>query len=131
MTEKSVDKPSKLVNLILLSISLGLAFLACEIGIRSFGRATTDGDFVFGPITLYPFRLPLVTLTKAVKDYKTNPAVRFRYDPVVGWTNVSSATVTDGLYTYDSNGIRSDTEVSLEKADGCFSRMSPFSHKFD
>ncbi len=94
-------------NIFLFFFLLLVLLIVGETTIRIIGEYDFDGNFHFGKRTLRPYRLPLNTAQKNINQYlKEKNSARVVYDSLLGWTNASNHRSADGMYVYNSLGIR-------------------------
>ncbi len=98
-------------------ISVGLL----ETAIRYWGLNDANGNFVFEDTTLKPYHLPVATTRKVIKEYLASSTSKLMYDPDLGWVPRPNSHSEDGLFHYNSQGIRSSStphEYSLAPQPG-------------
>jgi hypothetical protein len=95
------------IGVLLICCSLLFSFAILEVVIRHSGTYDENGDFLFADRTLKPYHLPVTTTKKLVDEYLSSPSSRLMYDPNLGWTPRPNSQSRNGLYHYNSVGIRS------------------------
>jgi hypothetical protein len=86
--------------------SLLTGLFIAELAIRSLGSYNPDGNFMIFNRTLRPIRPPVASVKRKVEGL-SSPAARTLYDPVLGWAPKPNGNSANGLYRYNSAGIRS------------------------
>jgi hypothetical protein len=84
-------------------VSVGLL----EAAIRYWGSVDANGNFVFEDTTLKPYHLPVATTRKVIEEYLASSTSKLVYDPDLGWAPRPNSHSEDGLFHYNSQGIRS------------------------
>jgi hypothetical protein len=97
---------------VLLMLGLFLALIICETGVRLLSKVDTDGNVTFLSRRLKPFQPPVERLRALVEKSSG-------HDPDLGWAPRPSSESEDGMYRYDSNGIR------VGKEDVAYSLVPP------
>lgn len=102
-------KKELLINLTLMLASLLISFGLAELYLRSQGHYTENGSFVLDDYgTLRPYHLPVDIVRQNVTDYFTRiTETTMIYNPMTGWSPRPNSRSQDGLYDYNSQGIRS------------------------
>lgn len=112
-------KRSTLANAGLVLAPLLLTLVVLEGVVRAFSEYDRDGNAKFVDVSLYPYRIPLVSLQRSLDRYNSSTSSRLMYDPDVGWS--PRPNVHDWVYHYNSTGIRSaPAEYTLAPAPGTF-----------
>jgi hypothetical protein len=88
---------------VLLIVGLFLTLIICETGVRLLSKVDADGNVTFLSRRLKPFQPPVERLRALLE--KSPP-----HDPHLGWAPRPSSESEDGMYRYDTNGIRVDKE---------------------
>lgn len=91
------------------SLSVGfllISFIIFEIGIRSVGSYDEDGNFTVFNKSLRPHR-PRVAAIREKISHLSSPFTVVTYDPVLGWSPRPDRVSGNGLYRYNSLGLRS------------------------
>ena len=94
----------KLVAVVLVAI---VCFLALEVAVRVIGEYDADGRFVFRHRFIRPYKLPVEYVRAKIDEFLASDETRAVYHPILGWTPRPDYTSADGLYHYNSQGIRS------------------------
>jgi hypothetical protein len=110
-------------------LSVGIAFAAGEIYVRSQGRYDQDGTFFFRDRPIRPYALPVTHAREVVDRYLHDSSGFLLYDPDLGWNNRPRTCTPDKRYCANSFGMRSDREYSSELKPGQF-RVSMFGDSF-
>lgn len=128
------DRPVRSKHLYL-RLALGLCSMAIclligEITIRPLGSSDIDGNFTFRSRTLKPYHLPIRATREKIGRYLSSPSSAIVYDPVLGWAPRPHGSSLNGLYHYNSQGIRSaPSEYSLTPQRGVL-RIAVFGDSF-
>jgi len=93
-------------RIVLLVCSVLTALAAGEILIRCLGHYTAEGEFYVGSRRLKPYHLPLKSVTAKIHAYLSSPGSFMMYDPLLGWSPRPLSRSRNGLYIYNSDGIR-------------------------
>jgi hypothetical protein len=88
--------------------SLVLSLLVCEVAVRYVGEFDALGQFVFRGRVVRPYELPLETVRQSLDAYRSSTESRLVYDSLLGWAPRPGAVSADGLYRYNSRGLRSE-----------------------
>jgi hypothetical protein len=121
-----------------LSISIGallICFVIGEIGIRYIGTYDEYGNFFVLGRKLKPYQLPVEATQSKIDQYllltSTNAStLTVVYDDLLGWAPRPNSRSENGLYSYNSSGIRSaPTEYSLSPPTGVL-RIALFGDSF-
>lgn len=110
-------------------LSATLAAAVGELAIRLLGRTDAHGNFYVRTLRLRPYHLPTKRLAERVERYVTHGPVSRRYDPLSGWSPLPRGQTANGLYRYNSAGIRSPVEYAGRPADGVL-RIAIFGDSF-
>lgn len=97
------------IIVILFAVAIG------EIGVRIYGSHDEIGDFYVGNTRLKPYNNGYPPrLNESLTRYLSGNSQFMAYDSGLGWSPVPNGRSDDGLFRYNSSGIRSDgTEYSL------------------
>lgn len=107
------------VGVLLVFCSVLFSLGIVELAIRYFGTYDENGSFLFAGRTQKPYKLPVTTTRKAIDEYLSSSSSRLMYDPDLGWTPRPNGQSRDGLYHYNSIGIRSaPSEYSMAPQPG-------------
>jgi hypothetical protein len=98
----------RIAKVSLLLISSTICFLMVESVIRTKGTYNSNGTFVLGTVRLRPHGLPVGAMRKRVADYIMSTRLAMVYDSLLGWTPQRNGRSRDGLFAYNSAGIRTD-----------------------
>jgi len=92
-------------GLLALSISLAVGLGLCEIVVRSLGHIDQDGNFLLRSRRIRPYSPPVASVEKQVASYLSADSF-VAYDPDLGWAPRPNAVSRNGLYHYNSVGLR-------------------------
>lgn len=107
-------KKKILFSLVLAFISILIVGVVFETTIRLIGEYDAHGGFIFGRRMIKPYQLPATDLQDKIDRYLANDSKSMLYDPVLGWSPAPQGVSEDGLFHYNSVGIRSaPTEYTL------------------
>lgn len=97
---------------VLLFLLISISIVSGEIAIRMSGKIDEDGNFSIDSLiakpnvyVLKPYHLPLKSLKKYI-NCSTSANSFLVYDPFLGWAPKPNSNSQDGLYYYNSHGIR-------------------------
>ncbi len=91
-----------------LILTLGIVMLG-EVAVRLYGSADEIGDFYVRSARIKPYHEGYPPrLDEKLAEYLSNSSPWVRYDPDLGWVPSPNGRSLDGLYEYNSSGIRSD-----------------------
>jgi hypothetical protein len=98
-----------LLNSLLVLISFSCTFGLAEVALRTQGRYDADGNFILKNYgTLRPYHLPIADTQTKIENYLTHADQSFlQYDPMLGWSPKPNSHSANGLYDYNSQGLRS------------------------
>jgi hypothetical protein len=105
-------------NLVLLLAVCVVLFGAFEVLVRIAGRFSVDGQFFFSGRAIKPYALPAKFLAKKIREFDDSPVKYIVPDDMTGWGINPSSAHTNGLYRSNVNGMRADTDFTLEKPAG-------------
>ncbi|MCF6290724.1 MAG: SGNH/GDSL hydrolase family protein [Desulfobacterales bacterium] len=88
--------------------------LAFESAIRLLGDYDLDGNFIIFGRTLRPYQIPAMTMQQKVAEYLAAGRTSIRYDARLGWAPRPDNISSNGLYAYNSYGIRTSTMAPVE-----------------
>lgn len=96
------------INLLISICSLLVCAVVGELGIRYLGFYDPDGNFIIRSRMLKAYHPPAVTTKKKIDDYLSSSSKTvLLYDSLLGWTPRPNGKSKDGLYNYNSFGVRS------------------------
>ncbi|MCX5679772.1 MAG: hypothetical protein NTZ95_03855 [Candidatus Omnitrophica bacterium] len=99
--------------IVLLFCAMIVSFLIGEAIVRSIGHFDRDGNFFVYSFHTYPYRMPLHSWNEMINKYLKSKNIRFIYDPSLGWIPRPKIKSKSGLYSYNSDAIRTDTIESV------------------
>ena len=121
---------SKKLSLVAGSLVAGL--MIGELGIRYLGSYDADGNFTVLERSLRPYRFPVTQVRKIVSNLTSPTSISSNliYDPFLGWVPRPNHQSSNGLYRYNSHGIRSaPKEYSMLPQQGVL-RIAVFGDSF-
>jgi len=93
---------------ILLSLgTLVFFFAAAEIAVRVMGETDDSGNFYFKNRIIHPHKMPLKMVTERARTLQESNDSIVTYHEVLGWTPRPDSESANGMYRYNSQGIRS------------------------
>ena len=95
-----------LQNIVLLVTAIILCLAFSEAAIRLMGKHDADGNFCLFNKTLRPYKCPVVSVEEAVRKYLSKASAFVSYDPDLGWSPRPLSKSENGLFMYNSEGIR-------------------------
>ena len=96
----------KIRSKIILSVcSILFAFIVAEVTVRCLGYYDADGNFFFLSRKLKPYHLPVASVRGMIERLSSSgrPGI---YDPDLGWSSKPYGESKDGLYHFNSDGMR-------------------------
>ena len=105
-------------KIIIAIFSLIITCIVCELVFRFLTHTDENGERRFGPVVLYPYRMPVVSLQKSIERFTSGEDSRFAYDADLGWRFRPHARSSDGMYRYNNLGLRRNTDTDIKKAPG-------------
>lgn len=93
-------------------VAIFLALVIAELFIRFISRHSIDGEIWVGEALLRPYRLPVVSISRALELYRGPNAPRISYDRELGWAPTPNRSFANGRYQYNSAGIRDSREFA-------------------
>ena len=106
-----------LVNLLIVSATIGITLLLLEGIIRVIGKTDGDGQFRFLGHALEPYALPVNAMRESIETYIANrDLVSMIYDPETGWVYRPNSIRHNGTFTVNSGGLRATREFSQSPA---------------
>ena len=94
----------------LICCSLLIAFGLCEVMIRFTGHYDSDGNFIFLGKRLKPYHLPINQVSATIDKFMAEKSSCYLYDPSLGWLYRPNSKSHDGMYAFNSQGIRSPVD---------------------
>jgi hypothetical protein len=93
---------------ILLSLgTLVFFFAAAEMTVRVMGEFDASGNFYFKNRIIHPHKLPLKMVAERARALQESDDSIVTYHEVLGWTPRPGSESANGMYRYNSQGIRS------------------------
>ncbi|MBI3315975.1 MAG: SGNH/GDSL hydrolase family protein [Candidatus Omnitrophica bacterium] len=93
--------------------AIAVAFLMGEALVRWIGHFDGDGNFFVHSFKLYPYRVPLEKWNESIHQYLLSENSYLKYDPFLGWSPRPNSRSEDGLYSYNSDAIRTPASGSV------------------
>jgi hypothetical protein len=90
--------------LLIAAITMGVAAMVGEIGVRLIGRVDEDGNLFFMGYRVPPYHLPVAGTTRAVDTFLSSRTATVVEDPDLGW--VPRAGSHNELFTFNDIGLR-------------------------
>lgn len=116
---------------ILLSLgSLVFLFAAAEVAVRVLGERDASGNFYFKNRIIHPHRLPVGMVAERVRALKDADDSIVTFHEVLGWAPRPGAVSADGLYSYNSQGVRSPVPTFAAKPPEGVLRIAMFGDSF-
>ncbi len=125
-TKKNVTRQ----RLLLLFCSLFGVIILAEIVVRAIGRTDQAGNFVFNNRVIRPHRLPIATASAQIARLQASQDEVVIAHPVLGWVNRPNCTSGNGLYHYNSQGLRSAPREYTALPDSGVLRIALFGDSF-
>jgi hypothetical protein len=127
---KARAKSSLRFNLLVSLAALAIGLLACELVVRAMGEFTEDGQFIFRGRVVRPFKMPIKSVQSALDAYRRSDRSLVIYNSVLGWAPRPNHISDNGLYSYNSLGIRSEPrEFAPEPFEGVL-RIALFGNSY-
>lgn len=104
-----------------LLFGLLLAFAAAEVAVRVLGETDADGNFFWKEKPVGDIHPQVAWVREKIDEYKANPYSRMIADRHTGWSPRRGVVTHNGMYRYDSHGIRCDASMkgyTLQPAPG-------------
>jgi hypothetical protein len=116
---------------ILLSLGvLAFFFGAAEITVRIMGEFDPSGNFYFKNRLIHPHEMPLKMVTERVAALQESEDSIVTYHDVLGWAPRPGSESANGLYRYNSQGIRSTVGTYADHPDSGTLRIALFGDSF-
>jgi hypothetical protein len=113
MTERRARREAG-IGILLACCAVLCSLCLLEVVVRRGGTYDENGNFTFAGRPLKPHQLPVTTTKRLVDAYASAPSPRLMYHPRLGWAPRPNSQSRNGLYHYNSLGIRSaPSEYSL------------------
>jgi len=107
-----------------------LCFAGAEIAVRVMGEFDTAGNFVFKNRIIRPHRLPIARVERLAAELQASETSVVIHDPYLGWAPRPGAESLNGLYRYNSQGLRSPVEAYSANPDSGVLRIALFGDSF-
>lgn len=105
-------------------------FAAAEMAVRVMGETDPSGNFYFKNRIIHPHQLPLEMVAERAQALRNSDDSIVIPHEVLGWSPRPGATSADGMYRYNTQGIRSPvTAFAPEAAEGVL-RIALFGDSF-
>jgi len=118
------------LKLLLALFSLALVFAAGEIAVRVMGDQDASGNFYFKNRIIPPHRMPVAMVAAGAAALRQSDDSIVTYHEVLGWTPRPDSRSVDGLYQYNSQGLRSPVEAFPEEPPAGTLRIALFGDSF-
>lgn len=116
---------------ILLSCGVLVFFFgAAEVTVRILGESDSAGNFYFKNRIINPHQMPLKLVTERAAALKESDDSIIKYHEVLGWAPRPGSESANGLYRYNSQGIRSPVEAYSDQPDSGTLRIALFGDSF-
>ncbi|MEN8006533.1 MAG: SGNH/GDSL hydrolase family protein [Candidatus Krumholzibacteriota bacterium] len=116
---------------ILLSLgSLVFFFAAAEMVVRVLGEQDASGNFYFKNRIIHPHRMPLKMVADRARALQESDDSIVTYHQVLGWAPRADAESADGMYRYNSQGIRSPVPAYDDRPAAGVFRIALFGDSF-
>jgi hypothetical protein len=116
---------------ILLSLgSLVFLFSVAEVAVRVLGERDASGNFYFKNRIIHPHRLPVEMVSERIRALEEADDSLVTYHEVLGWAPRPGAVSADGLYSYNSQGIRTPVPAYAAKPPEGVLRIALFGDSF-
>lgn len=116
---------------ILLSLgTLALLFGGAEITVRVMGDWDASGNFYFKNRIIPPHRMPVAMVAQHAAALRASEASIVTPHPTLGWTSRPGATSANGLYSYNTQGLRSPVPAYTNPAPEGTLRIALFGDSF-
>jgi len=117
--------------MLLLSLSILIGFLICEVVARLNTRSDQDGQAWLHKRALLPYRFPAEMVRKKMNHYFQKKSEAYIIDdPLLGWTIALNGSNKSGMYQANSQGIRSCPQEYSIKPDSGTLRIALFGDSF-
>jgi len=126
---KSTLKPIHLKILLSLG-SLVLFFAAAEMAVRIMGEWDASGNFYFKNRIIHPHELPLKMVAERARALQESDDSIVTYHEFLGWTPRPGSVSTNGMYHYNSQGIRSPVPAYSDRPAEGVLRIALFGDSF-
>ena len=115
---------------LILAATLALGFGIAEVAVRATGRFDSAGNFVFKNRVIHPLKLPLAAVNENLRLLHEPGRATIVHDPVAGWVPRPDSASANGLYRYNSQGLRSPVAAYADRPDSGVLRLALFGDSF-
>jgi len=116
---------------ILLSLgTLIFFFAAAEMTVRVMGEFDASGNFYFKNRIIHPHKLPLKMVAERARALQDSDDSIVTYHEVLGWTPRPGSESANGMYRYNSQGIRSAVPAYADRPAEGVLRIALFGDSF-
>jgi len=102
-----------LQSLLLLICSVAFSLIIGEAFVRLFGHYDVDGNFFVGTLRLKPYVLNVKNISNEIQQYLASNDSYIMYNPSLGWSSRPESMSRNGLYCFNSDGLRTATVNTL------------------
>ncbi len=110
--------------------SLLFCFSLAEVAIRVIGEFDDSGNFMFKNRIIHPHKLPVKSVSRLAAALQASDRSLVVYDEVLGWTPRPGGSSENGLYQYNTQGIRSPIAAYSAQPDSGVFRIALFGDSF-
>jgi len=110
--------------------SLVFFFGIAEVTIRTVGQFDSAGNFVFKNRIIHPHRLPIESVAASVQAIQASDRSTVIYQRILGWVPRPNSSSENGLYHYNSLGLRSARRDYSAEPDSGVLRIAIFGDSF-
>ena len=126
---KSTLKPIHLKILLSLG-TLVFFFGAAEVAVRVLGETDASGNFYYKNRIIHPHKMPLKMVAERARTLQESDDSIVTYHEILGWAPRPDSESANGMYRYNSQGIRSPVPAFSDRpAEGVF-RIAMFGDSF-
>ncbi len=126
---KTALKPIHLKILLSLG-TLVFLFAVAEIAVRGMGEFDASGNFYFKNRIIHPHKLPLKMVAERSRALQESDDSIVTYHEVLGWAPRPGSVSANGLYHYNSQGIRSPVPAFSDRPAEDILRIALFGDSF-
>jgi len=120
----------KTKRILLFATILVFCFTVGEIAVRIMGEFDRDGNFYFNSKVILPLKIPVVSAQSKIQSFKSSSSSTFVIDSVLGWVPRPGSRSEDGLYSYNSQGMRSTPREYADTPEPGLFRIAVFGDSF-
>ena len=107
-----------------------VAFLLAEFVVRVLGSEDADGNFTFRGSHIGAVHPPVEWVREKINEYRESDTTRMIFNPQTGWSPRPNSSSHNGMYRYNSLGIRSaPAEYTVKPIQGVL-RIALFGDSF-